>query len=115
LSEALAVLDAGASQLPAVITLQLAALDLELRLHSFDAALIRIERLIAEAPRKETLLARKAQILEQAGRGSAADGARQAALAAIEQLPSAKRELASTQTLEQGLRQALALSRHRLK
>jgi predicted Zn-dependent protease len=107
-AEALDVLNEGLLKLPGVITLQLAALNLELRLQRFAAALTRIDDLIAEAPRKEALLARKAEILEQAGRTAEAQHTREQALQAIDALPASKRALGATHELAQALQQQLA-------
>lgn len=114
-SEAIEVLEEGLTKLPGVITLQMAALDLELRLQRFDAALARIDRLLAETSRKEALLARKAEILEQAGRPADATRAREDALQAIEALPPNKRALESTLQLEHALRTSAEVETPRLK
>jgi tetratricopeptide (TPR) repeat protein len=107
-ADALRVLEEGLQKLPGLVVLQLAAMELELKLMRFDAALSRVNGLLAQAPRKEALQAQKADILERAGRGQDARVAREEALATIAGLPDAKRKLVSTKTLEQELRNALA-------
>ncbi|MBA2646756.1 MAG: tetratricopeptide repeat protein, partial [Pyrinomonadaceae bacterium] len=90
-----------------LITLQLAALDLELAQKRYDRALTRLERIAAQSPRKETWLARRGEILEQAGRKTEAHAAYAAALAAIETLPPHRRRVKAVTELETRLRAAL--------
>jgi tetratricopeptide (TPR) repeat protein len=96
---ALAALEQGIARLGPLVTLQNAALGLELRLARFDAALARLDGMLAEAPRPEQLLAQRAEILQRAGRGEEACAARAQALGAIAQLPPAKQRLPSTREL----------------
>ncbi len=103
-ASALAALEEGRRRLGDIVTLEHAALELEVTLGRFDAALSRVDRLLAQSARKEHLLARKADILARAGRVAEAEQVRREALAALESLPGAKRELASTKQLEQELR-----------
>ena len=53
IDEALRGLDEGINQLGPVVTLQLLAIDLELRRKSYDAALTRLDLIAAESERKE--------------------------------------------------------------
>jgi len=108
---ALAGLDEGIARLGPLVTLQLYAIDLEMRQRRYDAALARIETLAAQSPRKETWLARKGEILEQAGRRSDARAAYTAALAALNGVPEARRSTRATVELDARVRGAL----HRLK
>ncbi len=96
--EALRGLDEGIHRLGPIITLQLYAIDLELKKNQFDAALVRLEQITAKASRKETWLARRGDILEKAGRADQALVAHASALAAIQRLPVHRR---STQTMMQ--------------
>ncbi len=96
--EALRGLDEGIHRLGPIITLQLYAIDLELKKNQFDAALIRLEQITEKASRKETWLARRGDILEKAGRADQALVAHASALAAIQKLPAHRR---STQTMTQ--------------
>ena len=77
----------------------------------FDAALARTDGLLAVTPRKEALLTRKAEILEQAGRPAESGRARTEASAAIEALPPNKRGLESTHQFEHALLPLLAAGR----
>ncbi len=86
--EALRGLDDGIHRLGPIITLQLYAIDLELKRNQFDTALLRLERIAARASRKETWLARKGDVLEKAGRAEQALVAFTSALVAIKNLPA---------------------------
>jgi len=105
--EALRGLDEGMEKLGPLITLQLAALDLELAQKRYDRALARLERIAAGSPRKETWLARRGEIMEQAGRKTEAHESYAAALAAIETLPPHRRRVKATTEMETRLRAAL--------
>lgn len=103
---ALAVLEEGLRRLGSLVVLEDATLDHELQLGRIDAALGRLDRLLASAPRKETLLARKAAVLEAADRREQAAAVRAQALAAIDALPEAKRKVPAMRRLADDLRQA---------
>lgn len=105
---ALAVLELGIERLGPLVTLESAALELELRLARFDAALARIDAMRAQAPRPEQLLARRAEVLQRAGRAEEACAAREQALAALAQLPPAKQRVPSARELQQRLEKARA-------
>ncbi len=87
LAEALAGLDEGVTKLGPVPTLQLAAIALELRRQGFDAALQRLDTILASSERKERWLLRRGEILELAGRPAEAVTAYNAAREAFEALP----------------------------
>ncbi len=108
--EALRGLDEGLHRLGPIITLQLYAIDLELKKKQFDAALLRLEQITAKASRKETWLARKGDILEKAGRSDQALVAFDSALAAVQKLPVHRR---STQVMTQ-LKDRVVKSQNRL-
>ena len=84
LEDALRGLDEGIARLGSIVTLELEAIDLELRLNRYDAALTRLDRVSAQAARKDSWLARRGAVLERAGRldearatyGAALDSAR---------------------------------------
>lgn len=105
LAEALRSLDEATNKLGPLVTLQLAAIDLELGQKRYDAALARLEAITATAPRKENWLARKGEILQAAGRPVEARAAFQAALQAIETLPPARRNVPAITALEARLRE----------
>ena len=87
LTEALAGLDEGLVKLGPVPTLQLAAIDLELRRRHFDAALQRLDTILTASERKERWLLRRGEILELAGRPIEATAAYTSAREAFEALP----------------------------
>jgi len=97
---AVAGLDEGIQRLGPLVTLELAAIELELLRGRTDAALARVDRLAAAAPRKEQWLARRGEILERAGRTAEARAAFAAVLDAIETLPEARRRTRTTEEIE---------------
>ena len=105
--EALRGLDEGIRRFGPLVTLELPAIDLELKSKNYDAALRRLEAIAAQSPRQETWLARRGEILLQAGRPAEARVAFQAALEAVESLPSGRRWTPATVKLEARVRTAL--------
>lgn len=83
LEDAVRGLDEGMARLGPIVTLELEAIDLEMRLNRYDSALARVDRIAARTPRKESWLARRGAILERAGRGDEARAAYRAALDSI--------------------------------
>ena len=73
----------------------------------YDAALARLERIAAQSPRKERWLARRGEILRQAGRTAESREAFGKALEAIQSLPSYHRSTKATVELENRVRAAL--------
>jgi tetratricopeptide (TPR) repeat protein len=59
---ALRGLDRGIARLGPVVTLELAAIELDLQLRNYDSALARLDRIAAQAARKDPWLARRAEI-----------------------------------------------------
>ena len=92
IQEALQGLDEGIKRLGPLVTLQLAAIDLELRSKNYDAALTRLDLITAQSERKEMWLVRRGEILKAAGRNEEAREAFNAALAAIDSLPPDRRQ-----------------------
>lgn len=105
--EALDGLDEGIKRLGPLVTLQLCAIDIELREKNYDAALARLETVAAKSPRKETWLARKGEILVQADRTNEARTAFKAALEAMDTLPPGRRNVPAMIDLEKHLRTEL--------
>ena len=85
--EALRALDEGIRKLGPIVPLQGYALDLELGRKNNDAALARIETILARALRKENWFARRGDILLEVGRTAEARKSYEAALAAVNRLP----------------------------
>lgn len=106
LEAALGGLEAGMKVIGPIPSLQLPALEIELKLARHEAALRRVDGLIAAAERKEQWQARRAEILAQAGRAAEAREAGRAALASIENLPARMRSAPAMQQLEGRLRAA---------
>lgn len=106
--KALLGLDEGIRKLGPLVTLQLPAIELELAARRYDAALARLEEVARQFPRKEGWLARRGEILLQAGRKEPAREAFRASLAAIESLPASRRKVKATLDLETRVRAALA-------
>ncbi len=107
LDEAVRGLDEGINKLGPVVTLQLTAIDLELRRKNYDGALVRLDQIAAQSQRKESWLVRLGEILKLAGRDDEARAAFNAALTAIESLPPAHRQSRSVSALELRARSAL--------
>ena len=105
--EALRGLDEGIKRLGPLVTLELAAIDLELRLKNYDGALARLDLIAAQAPRKEMWLVRRGEILRDAGRIKEAQAAFDAALVAIESLPAERRQNRAVTALELRARSGL--------
>ena len=85
--DAVSAIDAGVARLGPLVVLEQWAVEYLVKQRRWDAALARQDRLVAGAPRKESALTRRAEILLAAGRGAQARAGFQAALAAWEQLP----------------------------
>ena len=84
---ALKGLDEGLARLGWTLTLQVLAADYEMALGNHDAALTRLETILARSSRRESWLARKGEILLAAGRLAEAQSSFDSALAAINSLP----------------------------
>lgn len=108
LAEALNGLEQGITTLGALVTFETAALELEVKLEHYDAALARMDRLIAGVQRKERWQVRKASLLETLGRRVEAKQAYEEALASVLALPQRLRNIRATQEAEKRIREALA-------
>lgn len=101
---AIGALDAGIARIGEVSALIEEAVAIEESLQRWDAALARIARLAASAPNPARWLARRGELAEKAGRPADAAEARRAALAAIEALPPARRNVPAMIALAERLR-----------
>jgi tetratricopeptide (TPR) repeat protein len=106
-ARALQGLDDAIAKMGPLVTLQLYAVDVELKQKSYDAALARIDKVAARSPRKETWLARRGEILVQAGRTLEAAQAYKAALAAMQTLPPGRRNVPAMLELDRRLKEEL--------
>jgi len=104
LGQALRSLDEGLARLGPIVTLELEAIDLELRLNRYDAALARLDGITARAPRKDTWLARRGAMLERAGRPEEARAAYRAALDFLSNQSERIQQTRASMTLAAGLR-----------
>jgi predicted Zn-dependent protease len=100
LEQALRGLDEGMSALGPLVTLQLSAIDLELRAGRPEAALARLDSIAATFGRREAWLVRRAKILEQCGRLDEARDALEDALARIRALPASRRGAPAVRRIE---------------
>jgi tetratricopeptide (TPR) repeat protein len=107
LARALQGLDEGIRKLGPLVTLQLYAVDIELKSRNFDGALTRIDRIAERSPRKETWLSRKGEILQKAGRTGDAHKTYQEALAALQTLPPVRRHVPAILELEKKIRREI--------
>jgi tetratricopeptide (TPR) repeat protein len=107
-------LEEGLARLGSVITLELEALELELASRAYDEALARVDKLAGGAPRKDSWLRRRGDILERAGRREEAAESYRAALAAATSLPVWTQQAPATRALIADLhRQLTRLERGR--
>jgi tetratricopeptide (TPR) repeat protein len=106
-ARAVSSLDEGLGRLGNLVTLQSAAIALELDLKRYDSALTRVDRVMASLQRKEVWLARRGEILDTANRHEDALRAYREALAALEQLPAQHRNVKPMRDLEERLRRIL--------
>lgn len=100
---ALEGLDEGISVLGSIRILELYAVELEIRRGSVDAALARLDNILAGAARKEFLLIQRGDIQSAVGRKAAAEKDYRAALAGIGALPPRWRHTPSVRQLEADL------------
>lgn len=105
---ALRGLDEGLTKLGPIVTLQVEAIEIELKNRNLDGALARLDAAAAPSPRREQWLARRGEILLKAGRRAEAKVAFAAALTAIEALPIHLRQVKATIALEKKVRTLLS-------
>jgi len=107
-AEALRALDAGIKKLGPIVPLQGYALDLELGRKNTNAALARLETILARAFRKESWFARRGDILRDAGRLAEARKSYEAALASVSRLPGRLQQSPGMVKLQAQVNAALA-------
>lgn len=106
-AEALKGIEQGLEKLGPVVTLQLQAIDLELRLEKTNAAIARLDSIISQSPRKETWQARRGEILMQAQRWSESSASFKESLASLRSLPASRRNAPAMRELERRIQSAL--------
>jgi tetratricopeptide (TPR) repeat protein len=107
IAEAIRGLDEGIAKLGPAITLELAAVDLELERGQTQRAIARLESIEARSRRKESYRARRGEILERAGRLTEARRAYAEALSALDTLPDWKRKARTMEKLRASVESAL--------
>lgn len=106
--EAVQALGDGIARLGPIPSLMLRAMELEVATGRFDAALSRIDAMQKSAPRPEPWMAKRAELLTQAGRPAEARAAWQALIAHLAALPNLQRGSHAMSLLAERARQALA-------
>jgi len=106
--EAAQVLTAGIERLGKIPSLVLHAVDLDIEMKNVDGALRRIEQARQEAPRPEPWMARRAEVLTQAGRVEESRAAWKKLLARLGSLPDHERNSHAMTQLTEKARDALA-------
>lgn len=106
--EALKVLDAGLKRLGETPSLALKALEIEVKAGRYDSALARVETLQKSAPRAEPWMAKRAELLGQAGRLEESRAAWLALVAHLANLPNLERGSHAMCLLAEQARHALA-------
>jgi tetratricopeptide (TPR) repeat protein len=107
-ADALAALEAGLRRLGSVITLERRALALELGLGRKEAALSRLDRLIAASPQPAEWCYQRGELLESLGRKQAAEESYRAGLAALARLPPGRLKTPALRELRKRLQAAHA-------
>lgn len=107
LPAALTSLEKGIAKLGGLVTLQMAAIELELELQRPESALVRVDDILTGVQRKEVWLTRRGEILDTAGRREDALRSYAEALAAIKSLPASHRNTKPMRELAARLRQRL--------
>lgn len=104
---AVTALEDGLRRLGELPVLELRLVELLTATGRYELALARIESARSRAPRPETWLERKAEVLRLAGRLEEAAEAARAGLAALESLPEVRRDTAAARELASRLRRYL--------
>jgi tetratricopeptide (TPR) repeat protein len=111
-AEAVQALDAGMDRIGHVVSLEMPAIDLEVELGRYDAALARLDRLTRDASVPNPLwIARRGDVLERAGRATEARAEYAKALALIDARAATRAQ--PFDDLKRRLETALATSDHR--
>jgi tetratricopeptide (TPR) repeat protein len=110
IGEAIACLDEGIGVLGPLITLQVAALDLEIKHERHAQSLARLDTLVASSPRKDKWLAKRGAVLEEGGWTQDAHEAYKQALHAITALTSRQQNTKATRELKTNLLSAIERS-----
>lgn len=107
--EALKVVGAGSIRLGEISSLQMRALEIELGVERWDAALVRLDRIQKCAVRPEPWMMKRAGVLAAAGRLDESRAAWLSLIARLESLPPAERESHSMSLISEQARLALSV------
>lgn len=107
LEAAVRVVDEGVALLGPLAALEDLGVSLERRRRNYDAAIARLDRIAAGKTRRETWLARRGEILAEAGRTSEARESLLAARESIESLPERLRRTRAIERLERDVKSTL--------
>jgi tetratricopeptide (TPR) repeat protein len=102
-NKALQAYQQGIDRLGPLSVFQVKAIELEVDLELYGSALNRIDQILSQSQRKDIWLARRADIMAQAGLQQDAQQSYQQAYAALQQLPQRLRNLPVTRKLEKKL------------
>ncbi len=108
LTKIVAGLDEGLRRLGPVVSIELAAVEIDERLGNYDGALARIDEIARRAERKERWLTRRAELLLSAGRTNDARKAFVTALDALNALPDRLRRSWAADELRQNIEKRFA-------
>jgi tetratricopeptide (TPR) repeat protein len=115
LPDAVRSLDEGIDRLGRPVTLEFMALDLEMRLGRFDAALARVDDRLAAARRSGPWLIKRGEVLERAGRYEAALAAYAGAREDLGGAPVVRRQASGAARQVASLGEAIARCEERLR
>lgn len=107
LDAAIRVIDEGIARLGPLAALEDLAVSIERRRGNHDAALARLDRLHAGRARRESWLARRGEILAEAGRPAEARASLLAAQSSIESLPPRLRRTRAIEKLQRDVKTSL--------
>ena len=106
--EAIQVLESGMKRLGQIPSLAIKALEIEMKAGRYDSALARVETIQKSAPRQEPWMAKRAEMLEHAGRLEESMAAWQLLIDHLAKLPNLERGSNSMSLLGEQARQAMA-------
>lgn len=109
LDKAIYGLDEGLARLGPLVTLQALAIELELRRRNHEAALARVDQLLAHMPRQPQWLIKRAELLNELGRPVEARMSFGSALEMIEALPANRRSTKMILELEQQAKRSIGI------
>lgn len=107
LDAAIRVIDEGIARLGPLAALEDLGVSLERRRGNYDGALARLDRINVGTSRREAWLARRGEILAEAGRPAEARASLLAARASIESLPARLRRTRAIERLEREVKSSL--------